>query len=95
MARPKKIPETSLDSINKELEAIEHSEGLDEAEDTKTYAKVVHLAVGVDLLGSKTSLVASRGNTLEVTALGVMAISGKNGRKILIPFPNIKACELI
>lgn len=85
MSRPKKevvgIDPTVIPEIN-------------EQSPKKVYAKVVHLAVGVDLLGSKTSLVAKKGNTLEVTPLGILAVSGNNGRKLLIPFPNVKACEL-
>jgi hypothetical protein len=82
MARP-------VGSVNKEVKEVAL-----EISDDKVYARVVHLAVGVDLLGSKTSLVANRGNKLEVTKLGIIATSGKNGRKILIPYPNVKACEL-
>jgi len=58
-------------------------------------AKVAHLAIGVDLLGSKTSLVAGRGNTLTAYSFGVVATSGKNGRKILVYAANIKAVELL
>jgi len=85
MARPKK-----------EVTEIEQNvvPETNEQSPKKIYAKVVHLAVGVDLLGSKTSLVAKKGNTLEVTPLGILAVSGNNGRKLLIPFPNVKAAEL-
>lgn len=60
----------------------------------KVIAKIIHLGVGVDLLGSKTSLSTQRGNELEVTPLGVIASSAKTGRKVLIPWANIRGCEL-
>jgi hypothetical protein len=85
MSRPKK------EVVGIDPTAIPES---NEQSSKKIYAKVVHLAVGVDLLGSKTSLVAKKGNTLEVTPLGILAVSGNNGRKLLIPFPNVKAAEL-
>lgn len=85
MARPKKEVTEIEQTVTPEVK-VEAS--------GKIYAKVVHLAVGVDLLGSKTSLVAKKGNTLEVTPLGILAVSGNNGRKLLIPFPNVKAAEL-
>lgn len=77
----------------KESEVFKVNEDV-KVKSNQVFAKTVHLAVGVDLLGSVTSLQARHGTTLEVTPLGVIAISGKNGRKVLIPFPNIKACEL-
>ena len=87
MARPKKVIEGASEVVTLNAVDVEPTE-------PKVFAKVVHLAVGVDLLGSKTSLVAKKGNTLEVTKLGIIATSGNNGRKLLIPFPNVKACEL-
>lgn len=61
----------------------------------KVLASSVHLGLGVDLLGSKTSLNSKRGNELEVTALGVKAKSQKTGRVVLIPWANIKGIELM
>lgn len=89
MARPKKEEQANMNEVT----ATEQLKTTDQATN-KVYAKAVHLAVGVDLLGSKTSLVSNRSNTLEVTPLGILATSGKNGRRILIPFPNVKAAEL-
>lgn len=86
MARPAR-------AITNEV-AIEES-ATDQIVSDKIYAKTVHMAVGVDLLGAQMSLTAKRGASLEITDKGVLAISGKNGRKILIPFPNIKAIELL
>lgn len=59
----------------------------------KVLAKSVHLGLGVDLLGSQTSLTSKRGNELEVTHLGIKA-TGKTGRVVLIPWANIKGVEL-
>lgn len=56
--------------------------------------KTVQFAVGIDLLASKMSLSAKRGNELELTPLGVLAKSSMNGRTILIPFSNCKGIEL-
>ncbi len=60
----------------------------------KLYAQTVHLGLGVDLLGSKTSLSAKRGSTLEITPLGIKARSQKSKRVVLIPWANIKGVEL-
>lgn len=61
---------------------------------TKRLAKIVHMGIGCDLLGSQTSLNANRGNLLEVTDLGIVAVSKKNGRRVLIPWSNVRGCEL-
>lgn len=61
----------------------------------KVLAKTVQLGIGVDLLGSALSLQSRKGNELEVTPMGVLATSGKNGRRIIIPWANIRACELL
>ena len=56
--------------------------------------KTVHLAIGVDLLGSKTSLSAKRGTSLEMTAIGIKAHSDGSGRTVVIPYSNVKGFEL-
>lgn len=61
----------------------------------KILAKVVQLGIGVDLLGAALSLQSKKGNELEVTPLGIKATSAKNGRVVLIPWANIRACELL
>lgn len=63
--------------------------------DKRVLAKTVQLGVGVDLLGSALSLNAKLGNILEVTPIGIRAVSKKNGRIVLIPWANIRAAELI
>lgn len=55
----------------------------------------LHMAIGCDLIGSQTSMVASRNLDLELTDLGVIAYSKKSNRTILVPFSNIKAMELM
>lgn len=59
----------------------------------KVLAKVFHMAIGLDLIGSKTSLSDKRAE-LEVTPLGVKMTSKENGRVVLIPWTNIKGVEL-
>lgn len=57
--------------------------------------KVVQLAVGLDLIGSKMSLSASA--NMEITELeyGVQVYSKTSGRTICIPYTNIKGLELM
>lgn len=64
------------------------------AKPTKILAKAFHMAIGVDLIGSKTSMKASATLELEVTPLGVKCVSKGSGRTVLIPWPNIKGVEL-
>lgn len=62
--------------------------------DSKIYASKCQMAVGVDLLGSKLSLVAGKSTSLEVTPLGIKAKSSNSGRTVLIPWTNVKGVEL-
>lgn len=62
---------------------------------SKVLAAKVELGLGTHLLGTMLSLKAQRGNELEITPLGIVATSGKNKRQVLIPWTNIKACELM
>jgi hypothetical protein len=57
--------------------------------------KALHMAVGVDLIGSATSLAASRNMDLELVEAGVLATSKKTNRVMLIPYSNIKGLELM
>lgn len=57
-------------------------------------AKSVQLGISADLLGSKMSLNSNMGNELIVDSLGILAISRKNGREVLVPWSNIRAVEL-
>lgn len=56
--------------------------------------KTVHFAVGVDLLGYKTSMAANKNNQLEATPIGIRMISKGSGRDIIVPYANIKGFEL-
>lgn len=60
----------------------------------KVLAKTMQMVVGVDLIGSKMSMAHSRTLELEVTPLGIKALSKNSGRTILIPWTNIKGVEL-
>lgn len=81
--------------------ALEHpqirseSSSQSESEPGKQYAKAVELGLGTHMLGTVLSLQAKRGTQLEITALGVIAVSGKNSRRVLVPWANVKACELM
>jgi hypothetical protein len=54
---------------------------------------VVHMAVGLDLIGSKTSLHDSKYD-IEATSIGVKATSRTSGRTIVIPYSNVKGFEM-
>lgn len=60
----------------------------------KVLCKAFQMVVGVDLIGSKMSMAASKNNELEVTPLGILARSKTSKRHILIPWTNIKGAEL-
>lgn len=81
MAKPKQEPV----SVEAELSKVPAKK--------KVLAKVFQMVVGVDLIGSKMSMAASKTLQLEVTPLGIKATSAK-GRVVLIPWTNIKGCEL-
>lgn len=57
--------------------------------------KTIQFAVGIDLLGSKMTLLATKNNDLEITPMGVIAHSKTSDRYVLIPFPNLKAIEFV
>ena len=63
------------------------------SEDAKVFATQVELGVGCHLLGQTLTMSAARGSSLEVTRLGINAIS-KSGRVVLVPWTNIKCAEL-
>lgn len=65
-----------------------------QGEPSKVFVKAFHMVVGVDLIGSKTSMAASKTLVLELTPMGVRAVSSNSGRIILIPYTNIKGIEL-
>jgi hypothetical protein len=56
--------------------------------------KSVHMAIGLDLIGSKTSLDYSKYD-IEATAIGIKAQSRNTGRTIIIPYSNCKGFELM
>lgn len=59
----------------------------------KLDARLVSLYAGVEILGSNMTI-HHKMASLEVTPLGVLAVSRKTGKNVLIPFANIKAVEL-
>ena len=60
---------------------------------SKVLIKHCHMHAGLDLIGSKTNVSHHQGE-IEATALGARVISKKTGRIVLIPWANIKGCEL-
>ena len=56
--------------------------------------KVLQLAMGCDLIGSKMSL-GNRENHMVERAHGIEVTSKKTKRVMLVPFTNIKAYEII
>lgn len=57
-------------------------------------AKVFQMVVGVDLIGSKMSMAASKNISIDLTIIGAIAKSKNSNRHILIPWTNIKGVEL-
>ena len=86
MARPKKTEEAL---VNEDVAPMA------EPAREKVLAKMVQLGLGIDMLGSVLSLQSKRGNELEVTPIGIKAYSEKSKRTILIPWANIRGCELL
>jgi hypothetical protein len=98
-AQPQELPPEPV-KLEEEMIAvkIQPSESIAEKiidKSAKVLAKTVQLGIGVDMLGSAMSLNNSRGNILEVTPLGVRAVSKKNGRVVLLPWANIRGVELV
>ena len=55
--------------------------------------KVLQLAIGVDLIGSKMSISASKNVELTELAHGIQCHSKATNRIIVIPFSNVKGYE--
>ena len=55
--------------------------------------KVIQMAIGCDLIGSKMSL-ANKENSMTLCSAGVHIVSLKTKREMFIPFDNIKGLEL-
>jgi hypothetical protein len=67
-----------------------------EVNSKRTYAKVMHMYAGVELIGSKTSVHQKEAEMeLRPDLGGVRLVSKKTKRVILIPFANIKGVELL
>lgn len=54
----------------------------------------LHIHAGVDLIGSKTSMQASKKVEMTMTGQGVLMISKTTNREIVIPYANSKGIEL-
>lgn len=53
------------------------------------------MAIGIDLIGSKTSMAASKTVELEATPVGIKMYSHGSKRTIVIPYANVKGFELM
>lgn len=62
---------------------------------TNLKVKVVHMAVGLDLIGSKTSLTSGKNYDIEATSIGIKVLSKASNRTIVIPYANVKGFELL
>lgn len=97
MARPKKVVEaqgTTTGDVSLAMKEVAEKYEPVAATPKKVLCKAFHMVVGVDLIGSKTSLSTSKNMELEVTPLGIKAYSKNSGRLVLIPWTNIKGAEL-
>ncbi len=56
--------------------------------------KSIHLHAGLDLIASKTSVNAKETDMYETSA-GVLCVSKKTKRKVVIPYANIRGFELL
>lgn len=60
----------------------------------KNAVKSVQMHAGIDMLGSRTSLVSGRNVQLEATSVGIKATGRGTGRTVMIPYTNIRGFEL-
>lgn len=67
----------------------------DEIKKPKALVKSFQMVVGVDLIGSKMSMSASKNIELIDTGNAVVAYSKNTNRIIKIPYTNIKGIELL
>lgn len=64
-------------------------------ESTNPKVKMMHLAIGVDFLGSKTSFVSGRNYDMEATSIGIRIKSISSGRDVVVPYSNVKGFEML
>lgn len=60
----------------------------------KNTVKLMQMAIGVDLIGSKMSMATRPGVHIEATAVGLKMRSKTSKRVVLIPYANCKGLEL-
>ena len=63
-------------------------------DENRRKVKTFHMAIGCDLIGSKTSMAASKNVELWLTRGGIECFSKGSNRTIFVPFANIKGVEL-
>lgn len=82
--------ELAPDPVQKPVDPVEKNE----IELLPSLGRALHveLGIGSSFLGSATTMSATRGSKLEITAMGIRA--SKDGRLMLIPWANVRAVEL-
>lgn len=65
------------------------------AKDKPVLVKTVQIHAGLDLIGSRLSVQAKKGNVLTEEAMGIRIVSGETGRVVVIPYANVKGYELL
>lgn len=86
----KQAPEI-IDVSGQEAQGGQKVEPLQASE--KLYATRIEFGLGSSLLGQALTMSAAKGSILEVTEMGIMATS-KEGRVVLVPWSNVRCCEL-
>lgn len=87
-------PEAQKRPYNRKPKIIESTDEKAAKSAGKVLCETVQLYAGLDLIGSKQS-VHCKTALLEVTPMGVKMTSKKTNRVILLPWSNIKGCELM
>lgn len=54
----------------------------------------LQMAIGCDLIGSKMSM-SHKESDMTITSIGILSVSKKSKRQMLIPYTNIKGFELM
>lgn len=95
MARNRTVVKQSAASAPGPVEVTEEVlKSMGAALEPLAFAKIVQMGIGVDLLGAAMSLSTRQGNRLAITAIGIVAHSKKTGRCVLVPWANVRGCEL-
>ncbi len=78
----------------KKVIGIEGTEEIKREGNLNIMVKNVQMHAGLDLIGSKTSISNKNADLYELDH-GILAVSRKEGRKVVIPYTNIRGYELV